>query len=57
MNSNSKEFQDAIYGTSRYGSGYTYGSDGYWVDSLPFPYVFWPVPVHHYYYGCDEVRV
>jgi hypothetical protein len=51
------ELQNVVYGTSQYGSGYPYGSGGYYIDNRPLPYGFWPVPVHnHYYCQYDCVR-
>jgi len=44
----------SVYGTRTYGSGYPYGSYGYYVSNRPFPYVFIPVPIHRHYYGSDQ---
>ncbi|QRV84191.1 catalytic domain thiamine pyrophosphokinase [Ceratobasidium sp. AG-Ba] len=35
--------RDQVYGTSRYGSGYTYGSSGNTVAGRGFPFGYWPV--------------
>lgn len=48
--------QGDIVGTSRYGSGWPYGGTGTYVDQRPFPFVFWPIAIHHGYYGNDVVR-
>jgi len=47
----------SVYGTRTYGSGYPYGSYGYYVSNRPFPYVFIPVPIHRHYYGSDQVNI
>ncbi|KDQ51590.1 hypothetical protein JAAARDRAFT_62468 [Jaapia argillacea MUCL 33604] len=42
-----------VFGNSRYGSGYPYGSYGTYIDDRPLPYVFYPVPIYPNYYGSD----
>ncbi|THH04458.1 hypothetical protein EW145_g5509 [Phellinidium pouzarii] len=46
--------RSGVYGTFRFGSGYPYGGYGQYVDSRPFPYGFYPVPVAVGYYGGNE---
>lgn len=48
-------WQGAVYGTSRFGSGYTYGGSGSSVAYRPFPFIFYPAPPAEHYYGGDEV--
>jgi hypothetical protein len=45
---------DVIYGTARFGSGYPYGANGYYVDNRPFPFGFWPVPISNHYYCQND---
>ncbi|EIN08144.1 hypothetical protein PUNSTDRAFT_44745 [Punctularia strigosozonata HHB-11173 SS5] len=45
--------RDEIVGTSRYGSGWPYGGTGTFVDQRPLPFIFWPIAIHHGYYGGD----
>ncbi|KZT50601.1 hypothetical protein CALCODRAFT_444370 [Calocera cornea HHB12733] len=43
-----------VYGSRTLGSGYPYGGGGFWLVGRPFPFGFWPIYYHPYYYGDDE---
>ncbi|KAG8971069.1 hypothetical protein FRC05_011535 [Tulasnella sp. 425] len=43
-----------IYGTSVYGSGYTYADNGRWVAGRGFPFGYWPIYIWPSYYGSNE---
>ncbi|KZO99197.1 hypothetical protein CALVIDRAFT_405001 [Calocera viscosa TUFC12733] len=43
-----------VYGSRTLGSGYPYGGGGFWLVGRPFPFGFWPIYYHPFYYGDDE---
>ncbi|KIO20261.1 hypothetical protein M407DRAFT_81807 [Tulasnella calospora MUT 4182] len=43
-----------IYGTSVYGSGYTYVDRGRWVAGRGLPFGYWPLYISPNYYGSNE---
>ncbi|KAG9025238.1 hypothetical protein FS837_005037 [Tulasnella sp. UAMH 9824] len=43
-----------IYGTSVYGSGYTFGDRGKWVAGRGLPFGYWPIYISPNYYGSNE---